>query len=169
MIQMSLLEIKNMSMNYHSIKGETKALDNVNFNVDISTNDNRNKLLNAINNKKDYSKLKEEEKTFIEVLKFIDTLLGTSFTKSEDDMYKLYLSSTLMKNDDFIKDTFLAATRSLLINNIYTEFRNSKLGRNQIIKFSESTNRCLKNSVCHIFSFVLGIFYFFKGENKFVC
>lgn len=31
---MSLLEIKNMSMNYHSIKGETKALDNVNFNVE---------------------------------------------------------------------------------------------------------------------------------------
>ena len=31
---MSLLEIKNMSMNYHSIKGETKALDNVNFDVD---------------------------------------------------------------------------------------------------------------------------------------
>lgn len=123
-------------------KNNTKVIiSNVNFNVDISTNDNRNKLLNAINNEKDYSELKEEEKTFIEVLKFIDTLLGTSFTKSEDDMYKLYLSSTLMKNDDFIKDTFLAATRSLLINNIYTEFRNSKLGRNQIIKFSEDNQQ----------------------------
>ncbi|GEA30200.1 ABC transporter ATP-binding protein [Clostridium beijerinckii] len=31
---MSLLEISNISMNYHSIKGETQALNNVNFQVD---------------------------------------------------------------------------------------------------------------------------------------
>ena len=31
---MSLLEILNISMNYHSIKGETQALNNVNFQVD---------------------------------------------------------------------------------------------------------------------------------------
>ena len=31
---MSLLKINNMSMNYHSIKGETKALENVNFEVE---------------------------------------------------------------------------------------------------------------------------------------
>ena len=30
---MSLLKINNMSMNYHSIKGETRALENVNFEV----------------------------------------------------------------------------------------------------------------------------------------
>lgn len=31
---MSLLEINNMSMNYHSVKGETKALEDVNFKVE---------------------------------------------------------------------------------------------------------------------------------------
>lgn len=31
---MTLLKINNMSMNYHSIKGETKALENVNFQVE---------------------------------------------------------------------------------------------------------------------------------------
>ena len=30
---MSLLEINNISMNYHSVKGETKALNNINFKV----------------------------------------------------------------------------------------------------------------------------------------
>ena len=30
---MSLLEIQDISMNYHSLKGETKALTNINFDV----------------------------------------------------------------------------------------------------------------------------------------
>lgn len=33
---MSLLKISNISMNYHSIKGETKALNNINFEVNDS-------------------------------------------------------------------------------------------------------------------------------------
>lgn len=88
-----------------------------NLNIDISTAEKRERLINRDN-------LNNEELEFINILNFIDTMLNTSFGKDTQGMLEFYLSS--LSDSNFLKGTFLTASRALLTKNIYDKFRKAK-------------------------------------------
>lgn len=88
-----------------------------NLNIDISTAEKRERLINRID-------LNNDELEFISILNFIDTMLNTSFGKDTQGMLEFYLSS--LSDPNFLKGTFLTASRALLIKNIYDGFRKAK-------------------------------------------
>jgi hypothetical protein len=51
-------------------------------------------------------------------------MLNTSFGKDTQGMLEFYLSS--LSDPNFLKGTFLTASRALLIKNIYDGFRKAK-------------------------------------------
>ena len=88
-----------------------------NLNINISTAEKRERLINRID-------LNNDELEFISILNFIDTMLNTSFGKDTQGMLEFYLSS--LSDPNFLKGTFLTASRALLIKNIYDGFRKAK-------------------------------------------
>lgn len=86
-------------------------------NLDISSAEYREKLISRTD-------LSSEELDFINVLNFIDTMLNTTFSRDTQGMLEFYLSS--LSDPNFLKETFLTASRALLIKNIYNGFRTTK-------------------------------------------
>lgn len=84
--------------------------------VDLS-NHNINKLLSK-------QGLDDNEQLFVQVLDFIDTMLGTYFSRDVDEMKELRM--LLQINKDNLKEMFLSASRGLLVTNIYNNFKSTK-------------------------------------------
>lgn len=82
----------------------------------LNTYDRRVKLINGDN-------ITEDEQKFLNVLSFIDTMLGTNLSYSERGLNEFYLASS--NNISFFKQIFLSAARSLYIQNLYRSFRNA--------------------------------------------
>lgn len=114
-----------------------KELDNLK-NVDISNVGARTKLLNMRD-------LTTQQDDFIKVLNFIDDMLGTSFSKSEQSLNELYLATK--GRPTFFHDVFMSAVRALVIQDIYNDFRQatkqdgSKYAKNQLKEYIKDSNK----------------------------
>ena len=116
---------------------EIKKLDDLK-NVDISSIEAREKLLNM-------QGLTTQQDDFIKVLDFIDKMLGTSFSKSEQSLNELYLATK--GRPTFFHDVFMSAVRALVIQDIYNDFRQatkqdgSKYAKNQLKEYIKNSNK----------------------------
>lgn len=67
--------------------------------------------------------LKGDEKIFRDILKFIDTFLGTKFL-TKDGLNTLQIYKTVNRDENFIKTLFSSAIRVAVVNDLYTQFNN---------------------------------------------
>lgn len=95
---------------------ETKQLTSK-LKIDISKN-NRKRLI-------DKQELSNEENKFMGILEFIDEMLGTRFSKSEDGLEELNLLLSVQSMN--FKNLIVAASRALLVTDIYNQFNNAKV------------------------------------------
>ena len=84
---------------------------------DLAKIDYRNKLIQKSN-------LSEEENMFMSLLSFIDDMLKTSFSKDTDGLLEFSIFQQL--NTNGLKHLFLAASRGLVITDIYNKFNQQK-------------------------------------------
>lgn len=82
-------------------------------NVDIASRDNRDKLISR-------QGLTQDEETLMSVLDFIDTMLGTYFSRDVDGLRELNLLLRVRK--DNLKEMFASASRALLVTDLYNKF-----------------------------------------------
>lgn len=82
-------------------------------NVDIASRDNRDKLISR-------QGLTQDEETLMSVLDFIDTMLGTYFSRDVDGLRELNLLLRVKK--DNLKEMFASASRALLVTDLYDKF-----------------------------------------------
>lgn len=89
--------------------------------VDLSTEEYRKRLLSG-------KGLTKNESRFLEFLQFIDDMLKTSFSKSEDGLIEFNIYNQLDKHG--LENLLLAASRGLIITDIYNQFETdrNKLG-----------------------------------------
>lgn len=85
-------------------------------NVDIASRDNRDKLISR-------QGLTQDEETLMSVLDFIDTMLGTYFSRDVDGLRELNLLLRVKK--DNLKEMFASASRALLVTDLYNKFDTS--------------------------------------------
>lgn len=100
--------------------------------VDIATQDNRYRLISR-------QGLTADEETLMSVLDFIDTMLGTYFGRDVDGLRELSLLLRVKKNN--LTEMFAAASRALLVTDIYNKFdtalnpKGEKYQRTELLKF----------------------------------
>ena len=108
-----------------------QGIDNL-TNVDISSKNNRDKLMSK-------QGLTRDEETLMSVLNFIDTMLGTYFSRDEDGLKELNL--LLKIKEDNLKEMFASAARALLVTDIYNQFdkalnsKGEKYSRTELLTF----------------------------------
>ena len=81
--------------------------------VDIASRDNRDKLISR-------QGLSSDEEALMDVLDFIDTMLGTYFSRDVDGLRELSLLLRVRKDD--LGEMFASASRALLVTDIYNNF-----------------------------------------------
>lgn len=112
-----------------NISINNKSVDK--FIPDISTKTIRHNIFNG-------SRTENQEK-LIKVLDFLDSMLQTTFSKSEDGLNQFYLLQKINKNN--FHEMLTTAVRALLVTKIYNGFENAtkedgtKYKKNELIKF----------------------------------
>lgn len=86
-------------------------------NIDISNRQKRQDIINAQAGTLEYQ--------FKELLSFIDNMLDTNFSTSDEDLKEMYLSS-IGYNGSFLKDIFITATRALIVTDLNNKFETAK-------------------------------------------
>lgn len=115
----------------HSNALNIQGISNL-VNVDIATQDNRYKLISR-------QGLTTDEGTLMSVLDFIDTMLGTYFSRDVDGLRELSLLLKMKKQN--LTEMFASASRVLLVTDIYNNFNNAldskgeKYSRTELLKF----------------------------------
>ena len=116
---------------------ENLIITNLNFdNIDLQSLESRVKLISR-------QKLSDEEIKFMEVLNFIDTMLGTYFGQDIDGLRELNLFLKTNKNN--FKELFAAASRALLVTDIYYQFEQAtkedgtKYSKTELLTFLEKS------------------------------
>lgn len=97
-------------------------------NIDISNYSQRQEVINA--------KAGTLEWEFKELLSFIDSMLDTNFSVSDEELKELYLSS--VGYNSFLKDIFITATRALVVSDLNHKFNTAKDKPSNIKDFLES-------------------------------
>lgn len=126
----SLLDKKSNST--QSINISINGLTNISdFVPDISKNTIRKRIFNG--------QMTDDEAHLMQVLKFIDDILGTQFSKDENGLYSFYLLQKVNKNN--LREMLASASRGLLVMNIYHGFETAikedgtKYQRNELLSF----------------------------------
>lgn len=86
-------------------------------NIDISNQQKRQDIINAQAGTLEYQ--------FKELLAFIDIMLDTNFSTSDEDLKEMYLSS-VGYDGSFLKDVFITATRALIVTDLNNKFESAK-------------------------------------------
>lgn len=85
--------------------------------------------------------LSDNESRFMSVLKFIDTMLSTNFSSSQEGLRKIYLMQNIYSGN--FKELFASAARALVVTDIYDKFETSIKGdgtrysKSELLKFLE--------------------------------
>lgn len=101
------------------------------FIPDISKVTTRRRIFNG--------QMTDEESQLMQVLRFIDDMLGTQFSKDENGLYSFYLLQRINKNN--FREMIASASRGLLVTNIYHGFETTlkedgtKYQRNELTNF----------------------------------
>ena len=95
------------------VKGKYPIFEKLNFNV-----------LKRLDNLVKREDLSEQEQEFINLLEFIDTILGTNFSKDVEGFRKI--NQMIEHYPNSLKDMFISASRGLTIIKIYDVFRSLK-------------------------------------------
>lgn len=115
------------------------TITNFNFqDIDLQSIESRERLISR-------QKLSDKEAQFMEILNFIDTMLGTYFSRDIDGLRELNLFLKVSKNRDNFKELFVSASRALLVTDIYNQFEKAikedgtKYSKTELLEFLDKS------------------------------
>ena len=129
--------VKNGGLLDKDFTSKNLIINNIEFpDIDLKSNEQRVRLATRQN-------LSNEELTFMGILDFIDTMLGTSFGQDSDGLRELNLFLKTRKEN--FKELFASASRALLVTDIYYQFEQAtkedgtKYSRTELLDFLEKS------------------------------